>query len=44
VLGLEPGLQPDEVQQIAGRVTQLLAADDLVTERAESLRLSVRTV
>lgn len=42
VLGLPPGLPSDQVQQIAGRASQLLAADDLVTERAESLRLTVR--
>jgi hypothetical protein len=44
VLGLPPGLEQEQVQQIAGRITQLLAADDLITERAESLRLTVRTV
>jgi hypothetical protein len=43
VLGLLAGLTEDEVQQITGRVSQLLAADPLVTERAESLRLTLRT-
>jgi hypothetical protein len=43
VLGLPVGLDADQVQQIAGRASQLLAADDLVAERADSLRLTVRT-
>jgi hypothetical protein len=43
VLGLLPGLTENDVQQITGRVSQLLAADTLVTERAESLRLTLRT-
>ena len=42
VLGVPLGLEPDQVHQITGRVSQLLAADDLVAERAESLRLTVR--
>jgi hypothetical protein len=42
VLGLPVGLEPDRVQQITGRASQLLAAADLVAERAESLRLTVR--
>jgi hypothetical protein len=42
VLGLPPGLAPEQVQQIAGRVSQLLAADRQVAERATSLRLTVR--
>lgn len=44
VLGLPVGLDPDQVNQITGRIGQLLAGDDLITERAESLRLTVRTV
>jgi type III secretion system (T3SS) SseB-like protein len=44
VLGLPVGLDPDQVQQIAGRMSQLLAGDDLVAERTESLRLTVRPV
>jgi len=43
VLGLPLGLDPDQVQQLAGRASQLLAADDLVAERADSLRLTIRT-
>jgi hypothetical protein len=43
VLGLPLGLDPDQVQQIAGRVSQLLAADDLVAERVDALRLTIRT-
>ena len=43
VLGLPLGLDADRVRQITGRTSQLLAADDLVAERAESLRLTVRT-
>jgi hypothetical protein len=43
VLGLPVGLDPDQVNQITGRIGQLLAADDLITERADSLRLTVRT-
>ena len=42
VLGLPPGLAQGQVEQIAGRMSQLLAADQLVAERAESLRLTVR--
>jgi hypothetical protein len=44
VLGLQPGLDQEQVSQVAGRVSQLLAADELVAERAESLRLTVRTI
>jgi hypothetical protein len=44
VLGLPPGLETEQVQQVAGRLSQLLAADELVAERAESLRLTIRTV
>ena len=44
VLGLPPGLEGEQVQSIAGRISQLLATDELVAERAESLRLTVRTV
>lgn len=43
VLGLPPGLEPERMHQIVGRVSQLLAAADLVAERADSLRLTVRT-
>jgi hypothetical protein len=42
VLGLPAGLDAAAVQQVTGRVSQLLAADDLVAERAEALRLTVR--
>jgi hypothetical protein len=44
VLGLPPGLPSEQVEQIAGRASQLLAADDLVAERADSLRLTVRPI
>ena len=44
VLGLPPGLDQEQVAQIAGRMSQLLAADELVAERADALRLTVRTV
>jgi hypothetical protein len=44
VLGLPPGLAQEQVQSVAGRISQLLATDELVAERAESLRLTVRTV
>ncbi len=43
VLGLPIGLEPDQVHQITGRASQLLATADVVAERAESLRLTVRT-
>jgi SseB protein N-terminal domain len=42
VLGLPPGLEQEQLEQIAGRMSQLLAADQLVAERSESLRLTVR--
>jgi hypothetical protein len=42
VLGLPVGLEPDQVHQITGRASQLLAADDVVAERADSLRLTIR--
>lgn len=42
VLGLPGGLDSDQVNQITGRTGQLLAADDLVAERADSLRLTIR--
>jgi SseB protein N-terminal domain len=44
VLGLPPGLPQEQVQQVAGRMSQLLAADQLIAERADSLRLTVRPV
>jgi hypothetical protein len=43
VLGLPPGLSADQVNEITNRMGQLLAADPVVAERADSLRLSVRT-
>jgi len=43
VLGLPPGLAAEPVQQIVGRISQKLAADQRVAERVESLRLTVRT-
>jgi len=42
VLGLPDGLSTEQVEAIAGRASQLLAADDLVAERSETLRLTVR--
>lgn len=44
VLGLPPGLAPEAVTQIVGLVSQRLAADQLVAERADALRLTVRVV
>jgi hypothetical protein len=44
VLGLPPGLTPDDVHQLAAQVSELLAADPLIAERADSLRLTVRPV
>jgi len=43
VLGLPIGLEPDQMREITARVSQLLAADGVVAERADSLRLTVRT-
>lgn len=43
VLGLPPGLDADRVATITTRLGELLAADPVVTERADSIRLSLRT-
>ncbi len=44
VLGLPPGLAQEQLEQVAGRMSQLLAGDDLIAERADALRLTVRPV
>ncbi len=44
VLGLPPGLDAAAVNEITARAAQLLAADPVVTERTDALRLSVRPV
>jgi SseB protein N-terminal domain len=44
ILGLPTGLAPDEVQQITSRMSELLAADPVVAQRAASIRLSLRAV
>jgi hypothetical protein len=42
VLGLPPGLEAEQVHQVTARAAQALAADTVITERTESLRLTVR--
>ncbi|MFI7589386.1 SseB family protein [Spongisporangium articulatum] len=43
VLGLPAGLDADAVQRVVQRLSELLAADPVVAERAGSIRLSLRT-
>jgi type III secretion system (T3SS) SseB-like protein len=42
VLGLPPGLDAEQVHQVTARAAQSLAADPVIAERTESLRLTVR--
>jgi hypothetical protein len=42
ILGLPPGLDAGQVQQVTTQMSQLLAADPIVAERAGSIRISVR--
>lgn len=42
VLGLPPGQTQDQVQQVAAQISQRLSTANVVTERADSLRLTVR--
>jgi hypothetical protein len=44
VLGLLPGLDAQQVNEITGRMARLLASDPVVAERVESVRLAVRRV
>jgi SseB protein N-terminal domain len=44
VLGLPPGLAPDDLASVTARVGELLAADPVVAERATSVRLRLRPV
>jgi hypothetical protein len=44
VLGLPSGLAQEQLEQVAGRMSQLLAGNDLIAERADSLRLTLRPV
>ena len=44
VLGLPPGLSVQDVQQATSRVSELLANDPVVTQRTDSIRISVRAI
>jgi hypothetical protein len=44
ILGLPPGLSAEQVQETTARMSELLTKDPVVTERTDSIRLSVRAV
>lgn len=44
ILGLPPGLAVHQVQETTSRISEMLASDPVVTERTDSIRISVRAV
>jgi SseB protein N-terminal domain len=44
IIGLPPGLSAEQVQAATSRMSELLAADPVVAERTDAIRLSVRAI